>query len=76
MFWSSTAAKRSLDIDAPDGSLNAFPSAVMIFAVFAEDPLAAMEGCVIVEAFGPLHAHTSLHGPVGPVICMSVPTSR
>ena len=47
MFCSSTAAKRSLVKLAPDGSLNAFPSAVMIFVVFAEEPLAlaAMESC-------------------------------
>jgi hypothetical protein len=44
MFWISTAAKRSSGKAAPDGSLNAFPtpSAVMIFAVFTEELLAAM----------------------------------
>ena len=42
MFWISTAARRSLGKAAPDGSLNAFPSAVMIFAVFTEEPLADM----------------------------------
>ena len=36
-------AKRSLGKAAPDGSLKAFPSAVMMFAVLTEEPLAAME---------------------------------
>lgn len=42
MFCSRTAAKRSLLIVAPDGSLKAFPSAVIMFAIFAEEPLAAI----------------------------------
>jgi hypothetical protein len=65
MFWSNTAAKRSLLIDAPEGSLNAFPSAVMIFVVFAEaeDPLAAMRKGRRTE-LGPHLTSLRVNGPV------------